>query len=151
MRGLWAAAHLLGMVAWLGGAWSALLVARAAARESAAGVGPLTRIEAALYRVLVGPGAMLTVVSGLTLTLRLYGGATSTGGLPRPLMVMQLTGLLGAGIALVAVLPTANRLVRLDPDGEYAAAFRRLRAALTRWNAVSVLLALAALLAGALR
>lgn len=148
MRGLWAAAHLLGVVAWMGGASAALLAARAAGREAPAQAGVLTRLEATLHRVLVGPGAMLTVVSGLLLTLRLYGGATSTGGLPRPLMLMQLAGLLGAGIALVAVLPTANRLARLDPDGEYAAAFRRLRAGLTRWNAVSLLLALAALVAG---
>jgi len=69
------------------------------------------------------------------------------GGLPRPLMVMQLTGMVGGVIALVAVLPTAMRVSRIDPAGEYAAAFDRLRSNLGRWAAVSAVLGMIAVVA----
>jgi hypothetical protein len=139
--------HLIGVIAWMGGTWAALLVGRTQPGVSRPTMGYIVRQQAAIYRTLVGPGAMLTVLSGLFLTLQMYGGATSVGGLPRPLMIMQLTGMVGGVIALIAVLPTAMRVSRIDPAGEYAAAFDRLRANLRRWALASALLGMIAVVA----
>ncbi len=150
MRSFWYAAHLLGLVAWMGGAWPAALLGRAGARRPGADPARTLQLRVALYRTLVGPGAIATVLSGLVLTLSRYGAATSTGGLPRSLIVMQLAGLAAGAITIVAVLPTALRLTRIDPAGEYAGAYRRLSASLARWDLVSGLLAVVALLGGAM-
>jgi hypothetical protein len=150
VRPFWSAVHLIGFVAWMGGILAALIVVRAARREPRGIQAVGARLGASLHRGLVGPGAMLTVLSGLLLTLGMYGGATSVGGLPRPLIVMELAGILGAAVALVVLLPTATRLARIDPLGEYAAAFDRLRANLSRWSLASALLAAVALLAAAM-
>ena len=139
--------HLIGVIAWMGGTWAALVVGRTPPGVSRPTVGFIVRQQAVIYRTLVGPGAMLTVLSGLFLTLQMYGGATSVGGLPRPLMIMQLTGMVGGVIALIAVLPTAMRVSRIDPAGEYAAAFDRLRANLRRWALASALLGMIAVVA----
>jgi hypothetical protein len=139
--------HLIGVIAWMGGTWAALVVGRTQPGVSRPTVGFIVRQQAAIYRALVGPGAMLTVLSGLFLTLQMYGGATSVGGLPRPLMIMQLTGMVGGVIALIAVLPTAMRVSRIDPAGEYAAAFDRLRANLRLWALASALLGMIAVVA----
>lgn len=139
--------HLIGVIAWMGGTWAALVVGRTQPGVSRSTVGFIVRQQAAIYRALVGPGAMLTVLSGLFLTLQMYGGATSVGGLPRPLMIMQLTGMVGGVIALIAVLPTAMRVSRIDPAGEYSAAFDRLRANLRRWALASALLGMIAVVA----
>jgi hypothetical protein len=141
------AGHLIGVIAWMGGTWAAMVVGRAGPGASRPTLGFIVRQQAAIYRTLVGPGAMLTVLSGLFLTLQMYGGATSVGGLPRPLMIMQLTGMVGGVIALVAVLPTAMRVSRIDPAGEYAAAFDRLRSNLGRWALVSAVLGMIAVVA----
>jgi hypothetical protein len=139
--------HLIGVIAWVGGTWAALVVGRTQPGVSRPTVGFIVRQQATIYRTLVGPGAMLTVLSGLFLTLQMYGGATSVGGLPRPLMIMQLTGMVGGVIALIAVLPTAMRVSRIDPAGEYAAAFDRLRANLRLWALASALLGMIAVVA----
>jgi hypothetical protein len=142
--------HLIGVIAWMGGTWAAFLAGRAGPGASRVTLGFVVRQEAAIYRTLVGPGAMATVLSGLFLTLQMYGGATSVGGVPRPVMLMQLTGLVGGLMALVAVLPTAMRVSRIDPAGEYAAAFDRLRSNLHRWAVASAVLGMIALITGAM-
>jgi hypothetical protein len=110
----------------------------------------LAELQGRLHRGLILPGCLLTVLSGLLLTLRLYGGAVSAAGFPVPLMVMQGAGLVAAGIALGVSLPTATRLGRLDPSGEQAPIFAALQKRGAIAGALVGVLALVALIAGAL-
>ena len=144
------AAHLLGTVAWLGGGFSLLMLGAAAAREPRAQLGLVTRLQGALMRGLVLPGAVTVVATGLILTLSMYGQAASLD-VPRRLMVMQGTGILGALIVLVVSVPAAARIQRLEPVGEYAALFDALSRRLRLSGLISGFLGLIALVAGAVR
>jgi hypothetical protein len=110
----------------------------------------LVGIQSKLHTGLILPGCVIVVISGLMLTLRLYGSATSMNGFPIQLMIMQGAGLIAAGIALVVNVPTVARLARLDPLGEHATLFASLskRAAMT--GMLTGLLGLTALIAGAM-
>lgn len=138
------------MVAWLGGAFSVMTLGLAAARERRDQLGLVVRLQGALVRGLVLPGAVTTVITGLMLTLSMYGQATSAG-MPRKLMVMQGTGILAAVIVLVIAVPTAARLQRLDPVGEYGPLFDALRNRTRLAGVLASVLGLIALVAGGMR
>lgn len=148
MNTTWLSLHLMGTTAWLGGLLAALALRQSAAREDPAHGGVVARASAAIYLILVGPGAMVTVVSGLILTLRLYGEATSVG-LSRALMAMQGLGLVAAMISLIVAVPTASRLARLEPVGPAAALCAQLAGRLRLADLVALALGIAAVVAGA--
>jgi len=148
MSPLWLSLHLIGFVAWMGGMLAVLAVESVAAREDPVALGLVARLEAGIYRVLVGPGAMMTVVTGLVLTLRMYNEATAVG-LSRALMTMQGLGLLAGLLALIVSVPTASRLARLEPVGPAAGLFGQLRQRLRLADLVVLALSVASLLAGA--
>ena len=149
MRHLWVAAHFLGFVLWMGGGFSAMTVGIAMTGVPRAQLQVMAGIQGRLHRALILPGVLLTVISGLMLTLELYGTAVSATGFPVPLMVMQGAGLVAAILVLVVGFPAVSRLSRLDPSGEYAPLFDALvrRARLT--GLLTAALALTALVAGA--
>lgn len=118
----------------------------AAKSEDRAGLGAVVRAQSAIQRILVGPGALLTVLSGLILTFGLAGMT----GMSVWLMVMQGTGLVAALLALFIGVPTASRLARLDPTGPDGAYFDELRNRQKVVGMVWGLLALLALLGGAM-
>jgi hypothetical protein len=138
------------MVAWLGGAFSVMTLGLASSRERRDHLGLVVRLQGALVRGLVLPGAVTTVITGLMLTLSMYGQATSSG-MPRKLMVMQGTGILAAVIVLVITVPTAARLQRLDPVGEYGPLFDALRKRIKLAGLLAGVLGLIALVAGGMR
>jgi uncharacterized membrane protein len=148
MSAIWLSLHLIGFTAWLGGLLAALAVRLSGVREGPDLGGVVARSGAAVYRSMVGPGAMVTVVSGLVLTLRLYGEATGDG-LSGALMAMQGLGLLAAIISLVVSVPTAARLARLEPVGPAAGLVAELTGRLRMADLVTLLLGIAALVAGA--
>ncbi len=149
MRSLLLFGHYLGFVLWLGAGLAAMpaggMLKNAGREESALLVGLMARI----YRGMLLPGAVLTVLTGLLLTLRLYGGPISAAGYPVPLMVMQGAGLVGAVLAIGVTFPATARLARLDPHGPHAAVFAALRRRSAVSGMISGLLGLAALVAGA--
>jgi hypothetical protein len=107
------------------------------------------RSQAAVQRLIIGPGALLTVLSGLMLTLN----ASSRFGDPMTagpwLMVMQVAGLVAGLLTLFVVIPTGARVARLDPE-VHAAAFDHLRKRLRVAASISGVLGILALVAGAL-
>lgn len=123
MTRLWLFLHLLGFVMWMGGGLAAMFAGIAAKSEDRAGLGAVVRAQSAVQRIIIGPGALLTVLSGLMLTFALTGMA----GVSIWLMVMQGAGLVGALLTLFVAVPTAIRLARLDPIGANAAYFDELR------------------------
>lgn len=144
---LWLFLHLLGVALWMGGGFSAMAVAIASKAEARSALGTVTRLQWAIARFLVFPGSLLTVVSGLFLTMKLM----NTGAMGNGFMVtMQAVGMVGALLALTVLVPTAAKLARLDPMGEHAAFFDRLRARQKLAGSVAGVLGLVALLAGAL-
>jgi hypothetical protein len=137
--------HILGFVLWMGGAFAVMVSSVAARREDRSVLGSLVRIQAAINGSVVGPGAGLTIVTGLILTFKAFG----PGGLPPNvwLMLMQGTGILAGILTLVVTIPTSGKLRRLDPAAN-AAVFDALRVRQRVVSSVSGVLGLIALYAG---
>lgn len=150
MRAILLFAHLLGFVLWIGSGLASMHLGKAIETANREELPMLLALMGRMQRAMLLPGVVLTVISGLLLTLRLYGGAISAAGYPVSLMVMQGAGLLGAVIAIGVTVPTTGRLTRLDPQGPHAAVFASLRQKASISGMVTGVLAMVALVAGAL-
>lgn len=149
MRALWYFIHMAGQIAWIGGSLAAMTVAFGARREAPELLGAVVRLQAGVYRALVGPGALFTVLSGIVLTLQMYNRFTAVG-ISHWLMTMQLVGVVGGLIALVHTVPTASKLSRLEPVGSTAVAFHGIRRRLQVSGMVQGLLAMLGVLTAAM-
>ena len=125
MRGFWLLVHVLGFTLWLGGG-----IATMVAGVSAKGFAPAERLAAykligAIQRILVGPGAIAVVLSGVILGQPYM----RSGAMPAWLGVMMIAGILGAIGAVAISVPTAAKLARLEVDarGGLPEAFPMLR------------------------
>src|SRR5205814_2018840 len=125
MRGFWLLVHVLGFTLWLGGG-----IATMVAGVSAKSFAPAERLSAykligAIQRILVGPGAMAVLLSGLVLSMPYM----KQGAVPGWMGVMMIAGILGALGAVTISVPTAAKLARLevDPRGGLPEAFQVLR------------------------
>jgi len=148
MTGLWHFVHYLSFVMWIGGGLSAMVAGVGMRRIDRALWGAVVDAQAAIYRVLVGPGAIITVLSGIIMTMEMYNGLASGQSAPW-LGTMQLSGILGALMMLFGAMPAAMKLSRLEPLGADAAAFDALRKRVAITASIGGTLALIALLAGA--
>jgi hypothetical protein len=147
---LWVFLHILGFTLWIGGALAAMVAGIASRREDRAGLGAVVRTQAAVQKVVVAPGALLSVLSGLMLTFSVTSLQGGEAGFNFWLVLMQGAGLVAALVVLMVGLPTAAKLARLDPDGPGAAYFDELRQRQRVVGSVAGLLALAALVGGAM-
>jgi len=143
-------AHFLGFVLWIGSGLASMHLGKAIEQAGREELALLLGLMGRIQRAMLLPGVVLTVISGLLLTLNLYGGAISVAGYPVSLMVMQGAGLIGAGIAIGITVPTTGRLTRLDPHGPHAAVFASLRQRASISGMLTGLLAMLALVSGAL-
>ncbi|HET9066478.1 MAG TPA: hypothetical protein VFN22_11725 [Gemmatimonadales bacterium] len=148
MTHLWRFVHLLAFTVWIGGMASVIVAAGAYGRLDRRHWGGVAEVQSALYRVLVGPGALLSVASGLLLTFRMYAVMSTRVG--AWMGSMQALGVLAALVTLLGAMPAASRLARLEPVGDTTAAFDAGRVRLDRMTLFGGLLALLALGAGAL-
>ena len=147
---LWVLLHILGFTLWIGGSLAGMVAGVSAKGEDRSQIGAVVRAQAAVNRILVAPGALLTVFSGLMLT---FSVTSLTGGLPGPdmwLVLMQGAGVVGALVVLLIVLPTSSKLARIDPLGPNAAYFDELRQRQKITGSIAGVFALAALLGGAM-
>jgi hypothetical protein len=147
---LWLFLHLVGFTLWIGGALAAMVAGIAGKREDRAGLGTIVRTQAAVQKILVAPGALLAVLSGLMLTFTVTSLRGGEVGFNLWLVLMQGAGIVGALIVLMVGLPTAAKLARLDPEGPGAAYFDELRQRQRIVGSVAGVLALAALVGGAM-
>jgi hypothetical protein len=147
MRGFWLFVHVLGIALWLGGGLATMVVGVAAKRFSPESRLATYRLTSAVQRLLIGPGAIGAVLSGVVLSAPfiLKGGVV-----PGWLMLMMTAGILAALIALAVTVPTVTRLGRLDLDsnGDLPEGFPRLRRRLVVAASVTGGLVLIALAAG---
>ena len=138
--------HFLGMILWLGGGFASMAIGIASRTESRPALATVAKMQWSVLRMLVLPGSLLTVFSGLMLTFRLMHGGT----MGNPWMVlMQVLGIVGAMLALFVSVPTAARVARVDPTGEHAGYFDRMRRRLKLVGSISGTMGLLALLSGA--
>lgn len=146
MRGFWLFLHVMGFVAWLGGGLAVMLTGITAKYLPPDHRLAVYRVMSVVARNLIGPGAVLVVVSGIVLSVPYFKSST----VPTWLMVMQTFGLLGAVVVIGVVTPTAARLGRLQVDarGELPEAFTGLRRRQAIFATLAGVLALLALGAG---
>jgi hypothetical protein len=151
MSRFWLFVHLLGFTMWLGGGVAAMVGSIAAKREGRAGLAAVVRAQSAVYRMVIGPGALLAVLSGLILTLGVgTSGLGDQYGMNAWLMVMQGAGIIGALVVLFIAVPTSARIARVEAEGQSAGYFDELRNRLRVVGMVHGTLALIALLGGAM-
>ncbi len=125
MRGFWMLVHVLGFTLWLGGGIATMVAGVTAKRLGAAERLAGYKLIGAVQRILVAPGAIAVVLSGLILSLPFM----KQGEVPGWMGLMMIAGLVGAIGAVTISVPTAAQLARLEPDsrGELPEAFHRLR------------------------
>jgi hypothetical protein len=140
--------HLFAFTAWIGGGLASMVASMAYRRLDRRLWGGVADVQAGIYRALIGPGAMLSVASGLLLTFRMYGAMS--GQVAPWLGTMQALGLVAALVTLLGSMPVATRLARLEPIGETGEAFDRARRRLAVMGSIGGTLAILALGAGAL-
>jgi len=138
----------MGFVAWLGGGLAVMLSGITAKYFPPDQRLAVYRVMSVVSRNLIGPGAVLVVVSGFVLSVPYFKGAA----VPTWLMAMQGLGLLGAIVAIGIVMPTAARMGRLelDPRGDLPESFGGLRRRQAVFATVAGILALLALVSGTL-
>jgi hypothetical protein len=147
MRTFWLTAHLVGMALWIGGGIATMvagIVSKRLAPEPRLGA---YRITSAVWRILVGPGALIVVVSGVVLAMPYM----KSGVVPGSLGLMMVTGIVGALVATAVALPAAAALGRLEVDaqGGLPPRFGALRLRLVWAASIAGGLALTALIAAA--
>jgi len=148
VRGFWLFVHTIGFVAWLGGGLAVMLSGITAKYFPPGHRLAVYRVMSVLSRNLIGPGAVLVVVSGFVLSVPFFKSAT----VPTWLLAMQALGLLGAIVVIGVVTPTAARLGRLDldPRGELPESFAGLRRRQAIFATLAGIFALLALISGTL-
>lgn len=146
MRGVWLFLHYMGFAAWIGGGLAMMLAGITAKHFPPEERLAVYRATGVVARNLIGPGALLVLVTGFLLSLPFF----KTAIVPGWLMAMQGLGLIGAIIAIAVVTPTAARMARLqlDPRGELPEAFAGLRKRQAIFATVAGIFALLSLLAG---
>lgn len=141
--------HLLGQALWIGGGIAAMTLALATRGEDSAVKAGVYRLLGRVHGVVIAPGALITVLSGLwlTMTMARRGQGTELG---RPgLALMQGLGIVAGILVLFIALPTANLLSRVaepNQNGQLPPAFDRLRKRQAIVSSVAGALALLALL-----
>jgi hypothetical protein len=147
---LWTFLHIVGFTLWIGGGLASMVAGIVSKGEERAGLGAVVRAQAAVQRILVAPGALLTVLSGLMLTFIVTSLRGGEAGFSLWLVLMQGAGIVGALIVLFVGLPTSSKLVRIDPLGPSAAYFDELRQRQRIASSIAGVFALAALVGGAM-
>lgn len=124
MKGFWMLVHVLGFTLWLGGGIATMVAGVTAKRMGAAERLAGYKLIGAVQRLLVAPGALAVVLSGVILAQPYM----KQGDVPGWVGLMMVTGILGAIGAVAVSVPTAAKLARLEPQGSaLPEAFNRLR------------------------
>jgi hypothetical protein len=146
MHGFWMLVHMLGFTFWIGGGIATMVAGIVAKRFTPDARLAAYRLTSAVWRILVGPGAVGVTVSGLVISMPFM----KSGMTPGWMMLMMVAGILGALIAIGIALPAAAQLGRfeLDPRGEIPEHFHALRARLVWGSSIAGALALIGLIAG---
>ena len=118
--------HLFGMSLWIGGMVATMVLRANTKSAMGAERNAALRWTGRVYSLVVGPGALLTVVSGLVLTMSLaQRGASHLMAQPY-IWVMEVAGLVAGVLVLFLALPTAATMARMADaaaDGDLPPSF----------------------------
>lgn len=111
--------HYLGPMLWLGGAVASMVIASTTHQESREAKAALFRALARVHAIVIAPGALITAVSGIMLTMQMYAaGAGAALGQPG-IALMQGAGIVAAVLVVAVSLPAANKraaILKLPED-----------------------------------
>lgn len=141
---LWHLLHISGYTLWLGGGLAGMLIGIRGRREDRPAQALIVRLLAGIHRTIMLPGILLTLASGIVLSIP----AAKSGAPSAWLMVMQILGLVAAILVLFVSLPSLGRLNRLSPTGDTAPGFDALRKRQAMSGMIAGILGMIALLAG---
>jgi len=141
---LWHLAHIGGFTLWLGGGLAAMVVGIRGRAEDRPTQAVVVRLLQAIHRLLLLPGIVLTLASGVYLSIPAARAAAPSAWL----IVMQAAGLVAAILVLFVSLPALARLTRLAPTGDTAPLFDAFRKRQSIAGMIAGNLGLLALLAG---
>lgn len=145
--------HLLGQALWIGGGIAAMTLALSARGEPSGVRAGVFRLLARVHGVVIAPGALITVLSGLWLTMTMARrGRGAELGEPG-LAAMQGLGIVAGILVLFIALPTGNLIARVaEPDdkGQLPPVFEKLRKRQAVVSSVAGALAVLALVAARL-
>lgn len=141
---LWHLAHIAGFTLWLGGGLGAMVVGIRGRAEDRPTQAVVVRLLQAIHRLLLLPGIVLTLASGVYLSIPAARAAAPSAWL----IVMQGAGLVAGILVLFVSLPSLARLGRLSPTGETAPLFDAFRKRQSIAGMIAGMLGLLALLAG---
>lgn len=137
-------AHILGFVLWLGGGLATMVIGIQSKSVDRLHLDALYRILRMIQAKLMLPGILLTLLSGIYLSMpRLLAGQPTAW-----LMLMQGTGILAALIFFFVIRPASNRAGGLSATGETASRFDGMRKRAAMGGMIAGLLGLLALLGG---
>lgn len=143
---LWYLAHIAGFTLWLGGGLAAMAVGIRGRAEDRPTQAVVVRLLDTVHRQLLLPGIVLTLASGVYLSIPAARASAPSAWL----IVMQATGLIAAILVLFVSLPALSRLTRLSPTGESAPLFDAFRKRQRIAGSIAGGLGLIALVAGVL-
>ncbi len=141
---LWHLAHIAGFTLWLGGGLAAMVVGIRGRAEDRPTQAVVVRLLDAVHRQLLLPGIVLTLASGVYLSIPAARASAPSAWL----IIMQATGLIAAILVLFVSLPSLARLTRLSPSGETGPLFDAFRKRQRIAGSIAGGLGLIALLAG---
>ncbi len=144
--GLYYLAHILGFTLWLGGGFASTVLGIRSRKEDRSALEVLLRLQRAFQANLMLPGILLTLFSGIYLSLPAARAAQPSSWL----MVMQGCGLLAALLYFFVGRPTSARMMRISAFGETAPLFDALRNRAATVGMITGMLGLLALIGGVL-
>lgn len=137
-------AHIFGFTLWMGGGLASSVIGKRAMSEDRAHVDSLIRSLAGIQGGLMLPGVILTIVSGLYLSMP----RMQTGALTAWLMLMQGAGIVAALLFFFVVRPAVSRLTRMSAVGESAGRFDAIRKRAAMGGMIAGILGLLAMIGG---
>ncbi|HTS88208.1 MAG TPA: DUF2269 family protein [Gemmatimonadales bacterium] len=141
---LWHLAHIVGFTLWLGGGLAGMFIGISGRREDRPNQALVVRMLTGIHRVVMLPGIVLTLASGVALSIP----AAKLGSPSSWLMLMQICGVLAGLLVLFVSLPTLGRLSRLSPTGDTGRAFDALRKRQAMAGMIAGILGVLAMLGG---
>jgi hypothetical protein len=137
-------AHIFGFVLWMGGGLASSVIGKRAMAEDRTHVDALVRSLRGIQGGLMLPGVILTLASGLYLSMpRMQSGALTAW-----LMLMQGCGILAALLFFFVVRPATSRLGTMSAVGENAGRFDALRKRAAIGGMIAGILGLLAMVGG---
>ena len=142
--------HFLGMSLWIGGAVAAMFLVTSLRDRDSELRANAAFVLSRMHAYLIAPGAVITVATGVLLTMTLTSRGMSEFLVRPGMVIMQIAGIGAAVVALFAGVPTANQLATVlsAAGGESSPLAHRLLKRQAVVSSIAGTLAFAALLFG---